>query len=92
MSSDGIEVEAVVGEIPKNATTVVRGRLTVCHGIECVDLRVFAHTGDGDVVPTRQGIAVARERAEDFRALVNAVCDAASKGRADDEGEVPVEV
>ena len=78
MSSDGIEVEAVVGEVPKNATTEIVARLTVVHGHPCVDVRVFAHTGDGATVATRQGIALARDRAEDFRALVNDLCDAAA--------------
>ena len=88
MSSDGIETEVVVGEFPKNATTVVRARLTVVHGIECVDLRVFAHTGAGDVVPTRQGIALARDRAGDLRALVNDLCDVAKPSTQDTTEEV----
>ena len=97
MSSDGIEVEAVVGKVPKNATTEIVARLTVVHGHPCVDVRVFAHTGGGEPVATRQGIALARDRAEDLRELVNDLCDAACGGAedadaADDEGAVPVEV
>jgi len=76
MSSDGIEVEAVVGEVPKNATTEIVARLTVVHGHPCVDVRVFARTG-GEPVATRQGVALARDRAEDLRELVNDLCDAA---------------
>jgi len=77
MSSDGIEVEAVVGAVPKSATAVVRGRLTVVHGVKCIDVRVFRHAGDGRLVATKQGITLTRSRAEDLRALVSDLCDAA---------------
>ena len=87
MSSSGIEVEVVVGEFQKNATTVVRGRLTSVRGVPCVDVRVFAHTGDGDLVPTRKGITLARERAENLRALVNDLCDAAEPSTQHDTRE-----
>jgi len=95
MSRDDFEVETIVGDIPKNATTAIRARIVLSHGKRCVDVRTFAYAGDGGLVPTRKGFTLACERAEGLRALVNDVCDAAG-GHGPDSGEceggVPIEV
>ena len=88
MLSEGIEVEAEVSEMVKNATAIIRGRLTVLRGTPCLDVRVFAHGGGAGLVPTRAGIALSRERAEDFRALVAELCDAAKASTQDTREEV----
>ena len=95
MSRDDFVVEAIVGDIPKNATSLIRARIVRAHGTLCVDLRIFVQARDGGLVRTRRGFSLACERAEDLRALVNDLCDAASgagPGRGESEGGVPAEV
>ena len=87
MSSEGIEVEADVGQIEKNGRCVVRARLTRVCGAPCIDLRVYAASCGGELLPTRAGITVHRSRAEALRQLVNALSLAAEASNMDSREE-----
>ena len=71
-----IKVERECGQFAKNATDVVKGRLTRVRGFPCADVRVFVPGAGGDLSATRHGICFAREKLPELRELVQAMIDA----------------
>lgn len=53
--------EEPVYTFPKNSKEEVRASFSNWQGHDLVDLRVFARQSDGEFVPTRKGLTIARE-------------------------------
>lgn len=80
MAENGqVQTEQECGQFPKNATSVVVGRLVVVHGIACADLRVFVASADGEAVPTRAGICLARGKLPELAALIQDMIEASDE-------------
>ena len=97
MPTNGIAVEAEVGEVRKDSHSVIRARLLLVCGAPCADVRVFALSSGGEFLPTKAGITVHRSRAEGLRQLVNALSLAAEASNMDSRdreagARFPVEV
>ena len=86
MSSSDFVIEREVGEVPKNAREVIRATLLLAHGKPCADLRVWAERDDGEVVATRKGLMLARDRVGDLKVLVDQLAQACEAGGHDDDG------
>jgi len=65
-----ITVEKDVASFAKNATSEVRGRFLDVRGRSCADVRTFAAGAGGDMVPTRAGVCIGREKLPELRSLV----------------------
>ena len=87
MGSDDFTVEREIGEVPKNAREVIRATLLVAHGKPCADIRVWAEKDSGEVVATRKGLMLARDRVADLKVLVDQLAEACEGDGDEDETE-----
>jgi len=69
-ANDRITVEKDCASFAKNATCEVRGRFLNVRGRACADVRTFAAGAGGDMVPTRAGVCIGREKLPELLALV----------------------
>ena len=65
--------EQPVYAFEKNSREVVRASLSNWQGHDLVDLRVFARQSDGEFVPTRKGLTIARELVPELLKAVEAL-------------------
>jgi hypothetical protein len=81
------EVEREVGRFQKNALSEIRARLVKVHGRPCADVRMFAVKSQGEMVPTKAGLCLSREKLPELRALVNRLVAACGPQEGDAEAD-----
>ena len=65
--------DAPLYQFRKNATEVVQARLSVFHGHQLADVRVYFETDDGTLRPTKKGLAIGLDLLPELRAAVEAL-------------------
>ena len=53
-------------EIPKNSRETIRIERITYHGIECLNVRVWYENGEGEMRPSKKGLAIRIEQAGDL--------------------------
>ena len=73
----GGQGERVVYRFAKGSRCEVRAVIRPWEGQELAELRVFLRKGDGGWLPTRRGVSVPVERADELLAAAQALAEAA---------------
>ena len=76
LQQDG-QGERVVCTIPKGERCEIRAVLREYEGQQLAEVRVFLRKRDGGWLPTRRGVSVPVERADELLAAVRALAEAA---------------
>ena len=69
--SEHVAAADLIGEVPKNATEIIRVQRTEYNGVDLIDVRVWTSTVDpADAKPTKKGLTL---RPETWRALLKVI-------------------
>lgn len=77
MAETDFVTERDCGSFPKNARSVIRGRLLLIHDTPMADIRIFVGVaGTGEATPTKMGVCLARAKLPELAALVAKMIEA----------------
>jgi len=85
--SSAFAVDQHVGQIHKNATSLIVGRLTRFDTIALADFRIFVERIGKENLPTKSGFAIERKRLLQLRKLLDDVIAACPEGTFMDDCE-----
>jgi len=69
----------ILGEIERNATERIRVSTESYKGRDYLDIRIYYQDNEGEWKPTRKGVTVSPEKAEEFSDLIKKASEEMSK-------------